>query len=229
MTRNPPARTVPLLAVALPLLLVACDRRDVEDDTVATPADTEMAQEGPTGTAPAPGPDTPVEPDVATTTPEPRDASEPAPGTPAPGAMSQADALAMLIAVNEHEIAAADQALAKNVTGKVRDYAQMMKTDHSKNLADTTGLGGAASTATAVSSLRSKGENELRMLGAKNGKDYERAYVEAMVKGHTEVLALIDDTLLPAATDANVRQHLTTTRTAVQRHLDQAKQLQGGG
>lgn len=229
MTRNPPVRPVPLLAIALPLLLVACDRREVEDDTAATPADTEMAQEGPVGTAPAPGPDTPVDPDVATTAPEPRDASEPAPGTPGAGATSQADALAMLIAVNEHEIAAADQALAKNVTGKVRAYAEMMKTDHSRNLADTTGLGGAASTAPAVTGLRSKGENELRMLGAKSGKDYEQAYVEAMVKGHTEVLALIDGTLLPATTDANVRQHLTTTRTTVQRHLDEAKKLQAGG
>jgi putative membrane protein len=142
-------------------------------------------------------------------------------------ATTQADALAMLMAVNEHEIAAADQALGKNVTGAVRDFAQMMKTDHGKNLADTTKLGGAASTSPGVKTLKDKGDADLRTLDAQSGKAYEKAYIDAMVKGHTDALAMIDNTLLPAATDTNIRQHFTTTRAAVARHLDKAKEIQG--
>ncbi|KQY49355.1 DUF4142 domain-containing protein [Lysobacter sp. Root494] len=216
-------------AVVLLLGLAACDRRDVEDDTTATPAEATASREA--GTPP---PATDVEAPTATNAPEPPDASEMPAGSTAPGTApagatttSQADALAMLMTVNEHEIAAADQALGKNVTGAVRDFAQMMKTDHSKNLADTTKLGGAASTSPGVKALKDKGDADLRMLDAQTGKAYEKAYIDAMVKGHTDALAMIDNTLLPAATDTNIRQHFTTTRAAVARHLEKAKEIQG--
>jgi putative membrane protein len=223
---------IPLAAaVILVLGLVACDRRDVEDDTTVTPAEPTASREA--GTPPA-GADRDIEVPTATNAPEPMDTTEMPAGSTAPGTTpggaattTQADALAMLMAVNEHEIAAADQALGKNVTGAVRDFAQMMKTDHGKNLADTTKLGGAASTAPAVKTLKDKGESDVRMLDGQSGKVYEKAYIDAMVKGHTDALALIDNTLLPAATDINIRQHFTSTRTAVARHLDKAKEIQG--
>lgn len=206
------------LAVALvaPLLLVACDRRKV-DETPPAAATTPASD---TGAPPASSSDATAP--VATNAPEPADTG----GTPPATVTSQADALALLMTLDEHEIAAADQALTKKVTGKVRDFAQMMKTDHGKNLADTTKLGGAESTASAVTALKDKGEASLRMLDADSGAAYEKAYIDAMVAGHTDGLALIDGTLLPAATDAKVRQHFTDTRAAVQRHLDKAKEIQ---
>lgn len=209
------------VSLALPLLLASCDRRKVEDDTTATPAEPTQSPEA--GTPPTDA-DREVSAPVATNTPEPADAGAAAPT--AANTLSQADALAWLVAADEHEIAAADQALARNVTGKVRDYAQMMKTDHGKNLADTIKLGAAASTAPAVKTLKDKGEADLRALDANAGAAYEKAYIDAMVRGHTDVLAMFDGTLLPAATDANVRQHFTTTRAAVARHLEKAKEIQ---
>ena len=68
--------------------------------------------------------------------------------------------------VNEHEIAAADQAVMKKVSGPVLAYAQLMKTDHAKNLVATTRLGGAASTAPAVTGLHDQGEADLKALAA---------------------------------------------------------------
>ena len=215
-------RVALIAALALPLLYAGCDRRDVEDDSKATPAEPTASREA--GTPPT-SPDREVSAPVATNTPEPADSTEP--GAPAAGATSQADALAMLAAIDEHEIAAADQAMSKKVTGAVRDYAQMMKTDHSKNLADTTKLGAANSTSPAVTAMKDKGQAELRELGNNSDKAYEKAYIDAMVKGHTEALAKLDGTLIPAATDANVRQHFTTTRDTVSRHLDKAKEIQG--
>jgi putative membrane protein len=218
---------IPLAAaVVLVLGLVACDRRDVEDDKTATPAEPTATREA--GTPPTDA-DRDVEAPTATNAPEPPDTTAEMPAGSPTGATAttQADALAMLMAVNEHEIAAADQALGKNVTGAVRDFAQMMKTDHGKNLADTTKLGGAASTSPGVKMLKDKGDADLRTLDAHSGKAYEKAYIDAMVKGHTDALAMIDNTLLPAATDTNIRQHFTTTRAAVARHLDKAKEIQG--
>ena len=216
-------RTHTLLAAALALGLLpaACDRRAVEDDSTATPAEPASS-----GEAVVPPPVTDV--DAAAT-------AEPPPGTPAAAGpasaaatTSQADALALLVAVNEHEIAAADQAQTKQVTGPVLAFAQMMKSDHEKNLADTTRLGGAESTAPAIATLRSKGEAELKTLAMQSGSAYEKAYMGAMVRGHTEALALIDGTLLPAATADNVRQHFTATRATVAHHLERAKEVRAG-
>jgi putative membrane protein len=131
----------------------------------------------------------------------------------------------MLTAANEHEIAAADQAIAKKVTGDVLAFANMMKTEHGKNLAETGALGGATEGAK-IAELRSKGEAELAALGARSGTQYEQAYIDAMVKGHTEVLAMLDGSLIPAATDAAVKAHFTATRAAVAKHLEEARKLQ---
>lgn len=225
-----------LLALAAALasvLSVGCDRR-AEDDTTATPADTELERPAdttaPSTTPPGPGPEASpgTDDEVAPTmTPEPPDTEE-AGAPPSGPTMSQADALALLVAINEHEIAAADQAIRKNVTGPVREFADMMRIDHTRNLADTTRLGAAASTSPAVTAQREKGEAELRTLDAQTGKAYAKAYMDAMVKGHAEALAAIDNSMLPAATAANVRQHFTATREAVARHLERARQVQAG-
>lgn len=229
-TRPIQRASVALLAasLALGLSLSACDRRAIEDDSAATPAEPAA-----TGEAGVPPPVTDVDAPAATNTPEPPDPRDMTAGVPpagsasAPGTTaSQADALALLIAVDEHEIAAADQALMKQVTDPVLAYAQMMKTEHGKNLTDSTRLGGAASTAPAVTDLRKKGEADLKVLAAQDGAAYEKAYIDAMVRGHAEALALIDGTLLPAATADNVRQHFTATRATVAKHLARAKEIQ---
>jgi putative membrane protein len=195
-------------SLTLGLAIAACDRRALEDDTVPTPpADTSAG--APAGAAPTVS---------AGNTPD---------GSASAGSTSQADALALLIVMDEHEIAAADQALMKKVSGPVLAYAQMMKDDHAKNLAATTRLGGAASTASAVSGLHDQGEADLEALAAvQDGAAYEKAYVDATVRNHAEALALIDDTVLPAANADNVRRHFTATRATVARHLKQAKALQ---
>lgn len=207
------------LLIGLPAL-VACDRRTPEDEP---PADTAMTRPADTsGTEAAPG--------APTGEPAPDAQDFATPGQPpagaTTGAMSQGEALAMLMVINEHEIAAADQALAKEVAGKVREYANLMRSDHNRNMEDTRKLGGTASTSTEVTTQRSKGETALRALDAQTGKAYEKAYIDAMVQDHGEALTMIDEKLLPAATDATVREHLTATRTTVAGHLDRAKQLQ---
>lgn len=208
------------------LLLAGCDRRDVGERAASTPQDATTQTQAPAG-GPPPAADRDIDAPVATNTPEPPDATDTgAPSIATRPAISQADALALLMAVDENEIAAADQALARNVGGQVRDYAQMMKTDHGQNLTDTTRLGGAVSTAPAVAEAKQKGEAGLRSLDAFGGAGYEKAYIDAMVADHTEALAIFDSTLLPVATSANVRQHFITTRAMVARHLARAKEIQ---
>lgn len=201
-----------LAAVAL----AACDRRDGDTDAAAA-AD---AAATPAGAG-----------DAATAS----DAGESATaaGTDDPSANGDAasaddsTALGLLGAVNQHEIAAGEQAKSKKVSAPVMDYADMMIKEHGDNQAKTESLGTLADNAD-VRAQKEKGKSELDMLAAKNGEEYEKAYVDAMVKGHTEALALIDGKLMSLASSEPVKQHLTDTRKHVAAHLEAAKKLQGG-
>ncbi len=198
-------KTSLLLAGALTIAtLGACDRREMPENQ------------------PTPEPATPALDATAAST-------APAATPPAPTAASSDDSLALglLGAVNEHEIAAARQAKEKKVSAPVLAYAEMMETEHGANQAKTQSLGTLAST-DEVKAMKEQGATELATLGQKSGKDYETAYIDAMVKGHTEALALIDTRLLTLASSEAVKQHLTETRDHVAKHLAAAQKLQAG-
>lgn len=147
------------------------------------------------------------------------------------GAMTEADALGVVIAVNEHEIAAAEQARGKKIGAPVREYADMMHKEHTTNLEQARALEGSsgvtAGTGADVATLRAQKEAARNQMADLEGDAYERAYIDAMVRDHQEVLTMLDQRLIPAAQNAAIRQHLQTTRDAVARHLERARELQG--
>lgn len=143
---------------------------------------------------------------------------------------SQPEALTLLNLVNDHEVKLAEQAKSKKVTGDVASYADMMKTEHGKNMTATKALldknGGAPADTATITDMKAKGDAETQQLAALDGDAYARAYMDAMVAGHQDALTKLDSMLIPAATDAAVKQHLQATRDAVQKHLDRAKEIQ---
>ena len=193
-------RTLPLAYTTLfvTLAVTSCDRRTEPENQ------------------PAPQPAA-VEPSTPT--------SDAGAGDTAPPTADDSLALGLLGAVNEHEIAAAKQAMEKKVSAPVLQFAEMMDKQHSENQAKTTSLGTLASTPE-VQAMVDKGKSELEELGKKSGEEYERAYVEAMVKGHTEALSLIDTRLIALASSEPVKKHLAETRDHVAMHLEAARKLQ---
>lgn len=113
----------------------------------------------------------------------------------------------------------------KKVSAPVLQFAEMMDKQHSENQAKTKSLGTLASTPE-VQAMVDKGKSELEELGKKSGKEYESAYVEAMVKGHTEALSLIDTRLIALASSGPVKKHVSETRDHVAMHLEAARKLQ---
>lgn len=204
-------KTVPIIGTLLALAIGSgCDRRELpENQPTPEPA-------GAASTNPA----APTTPTVDTSTP-------PATSETAATESTKDDSLALglLAALNEHEIAAAQQAQSKNVSVPVLAYAKMMEQQHGDNLAKTKTLGSLASTPE-VQAMKDKGKADLDALGKKNGKEYETAYVDAMVSGHTEALALIDGRLLTLASTGPVKDHLVETRDHVVMHLEEARKLQ---
>jgi len=144
---------------------------------------------------------------------------------------TDAEVLAFVNAVNVNEILAASGAQKKKISGPVMDYAKMLHTEHGANMAKTAKLGQSInvtpSITKAVDALMQKGAGELATLIPLDGKDFETAYIDAMIKGHTEVLEMIDGQLLKTAKNDALKAHLTETRGHVAMHLEEAKKIKG--
>lgn len=140
--------------------------------------------------------------------------------------------LGFLAAVNENEIVAALEAGNKKLSPEVSDFAKMLHKEHGKNLEDTLKLGQKINVTPmetgAVDKLRVKGAGELAILAPLDREKFASAYIEAMIKGHVEVLGMIDTKLLKNAANADLKKHLTETRGHVANHLEAARKLQAG-
>lgn len=150
--------------------------------------------------------------------PAPRPAGAPA------AKPSQAQALGVLSAINQSEIAAGQLAEKKIASGPVRDYAARMVKEHSDNDRKAQAWSPDRD-APAAKAQAAKGKQELARLSGLEDDAFRNAYVKAMVKDHTEALDALDHKLIPAAKDAQVRAFLQETRAHVAAHLAAAKQL----
>ena len=144
--------------------------------------------------------------------------------------MTDAEVLAMVAAIDENEIMAADVAMRKKLSPQVQGFAQMMHNEHGRNVEDTYKLGLKLKVTpletSRVEVMKFKGAGELAALVPLQGAAFEMAYINAMVKGHADVLSMIDNKLMPAATSEAVRHFLVETRGHVAMHLEAAKKIQ---
>ncbi|SMB79945.1 hypothetical protein SAMN00120144_4369 [Hymenobacter roseosalivarius DSM 11622] len=142
---------------------------------------------------------------------------------------TDAEVLAFIIAVDMNEVLAAAQAQTKALEQPAMDYAKMLHKEHGENAVKTMKLGQTInvtpSNTKAVDDLYVKGATQLATLVTLDEKEFGSAYIDAMTKGHNDVLAMIDDKLLPQAKNEALKKHLTDTRAHVATHLEQAKKL----
>lgn len=138
--------------------------------------------------------------------------------------------LATVIAVDLNEILAAAHASGKKLRQPVLAYAKRLHEEHGKNMVAGMKLGqkvGVTPINTAdVVALQKKGAGELAKLIPLQGAAFERAYLAAMVMGHMEVIAMLDNRLLPMTDNGELKKHLMDTRAHVAEHLAVAKSLQ---
>ncbi|HKP96692.1 MAG TPA: DUF4142 domain-containing protein [Fibrobacteria bacterium] len=147
-----------------------------------------------------------------------------------PARFTEAEILGVVLAVDDNEIAAASKAEKKQLSADARSYANMLHKQHAENADQTRKLGkqlGLKPVGTPTADqLRAQGKAELKALSAMQGKDFEKAYIDAMVQGHTDALQLIDAQLIPSAQSEALQKHLAATRDHVAAHLEQGKRLQ---
>ncbi len=143
---------------------------------------------------------------------------------------SDSDILAFVIASDDTQILAAMAAAGKKLSPQIQEYATMLHKKHGKNLVETMTLGQKMNVTPidtiAVDNLRVKGAGELAALVPLDDNQFGSAYMAAMIKGHTEVLDIIDNRLLKSANDDALKRHLIQTRHHIAKHLEKAIKVQ---
>ena len=168
--------------------------------------------------------------------PEPRAdaaaAESPVPAEPAVEASALTDPQIAHVAVtaNTIDVETAQLAESRTTTSEVLNFAQTMVTDHTAVNEQASALVqrlGVTPEENAVSrSLQTDAAAARRELEGLSGEAFDRAYVEREVAYHQAVLDALDQTLIPGASNEELRGLLQQVRPAIATHLEHARSLQ---
>lgn len=141
------------------------------------------------------------------------------------------DIISWVIVLNKNEINSAKLALSKKLTPPVKNYAKLMLTDHSKNLAKTKSLSKSLklndqASNNAIEELKSNGNEEIAELKPLNDHDFNNAYINAMIKDHQAGLSTLKKYINEVKQNSRLYSHLKNTAHHVEQHLEKAKQIQ---
>ena len=146
-------------------------------------------------------------------------------------AVNDAQIAAIVVAANQVDIDAGKLAESKATNAKVKAFARQMVTDHSgvnkSASALVKKLGVTPEPNETSRSLTAGGEQNRTSLQGKSGADFDKAYIDNEVTYHQTVLDALDQTLIPNAQNAELKNMLVTTRPAFEAHLKMAKDVQG--
>ncbi len=143
---------------------------------------------------------------------------------------SDAQIAAIVVTANQVDINAGELAKSKTRNEEVKAFAERMITDHTgvnKSAVDlVTKLKVKPEENDTSRSLATGGADTIKRLKGLTGKDFDKAYVDNEVAYHQTVLDALDNTLIPNATNAELKALLVKVRPAFVAHLDHAKHIQ---
>lgn len=123
------------------------------------------------------------------------------------------------------EVALGKMAAEKGSAKDVKDFAQMMTMDHGKANAELMSIA-KAKNITLPAGLDAEHQAKSDSLSKLSGKDFDIAYVNAMVDGHKKTLALMQSEAANGK-DTELKAFAAKTAPVVQMHLDHILKIQG--
>lgn len=158
-------------------------------------------------------------------------AAEAAPAAPAAaGTVTDPQIAAIVVAANEADIKWARLALEKTQNPEVRGFAEAMVNDHGgvnqTAVELVTRLGVTPEPNPTSQQLSQGGDATHATLSGKSGADFDKAYIANEVAYHRTVLDAVDNTLIPNAQNAELKELLVSVRPAFVNHLQRAEQVQ---
>ncbi len=137
-----------------------------------------------------------------------------------------ADSGAVARTINDGEIQMAQLALANASSRAVREYAQMMITDHTAANAQLQSAGFGMRENAITRTLNGEVNRMMTRLRGRSGADFDRAYIGSQINMHQSALEMMRTTLMPSVQEDRLRTTLGTMRETVQMHLEHARTLQ---
>jgi putative membrane protein len=137
---------------------------------------------------------------------------------------------AIVVTANQVDIDAGRLAESNGSSAEVKAFGKQMVTDHAgvnKQATDlVTKLKVKPEDNATARQLKAAGDANIKKLKSLRGAAFDRAYVANEVTYHQQVLDALDKTLIPNATNAELKALLVKVRPAFVAHLEHAKQLQ---
>ncbi|HEX8794846.1 MAG TPA: DUF4142 domain-containing protein [Polyangiaceae bacterium] len=143
--------------------------------------------------------------------------------------LNDAQLAAVIQAINQGEIQAAQLAEQKSTAPEVKRFARDMLTSH-RNIMneDQSVLSQAQITPSdnAVSQqLRTDAQGEMSTLEGMRGRDFDKEYVDEQIKDHNKAIELIDR-IIPNIKNPQLKAQLQNARPRLEAHLREAERLQ---
>lgn len=146
------------------------------------------------------------------------------------GAMTDAEIAAVLDVANMGEIQQAQLASRNASDEQVRSYATAMLTGHRNALEEQEALlrprGITPTESTLSQQLRERGRALEQQLQGLEGEQFDRAYMQAQLEQHQNLLRLLEQQLIPSAQDPAYRVYLERLRDDVAAHLQNAQRIE---
>jgi len=143
---------------------------------------------------------------------------------------NDAQIAAIVVAANTVDINAGKQAESKASDKDVRAFAKRMVADHTgvnqQAVVLVKKLNVTPEANDTSSSLTQGGAATLARLKGMSGKAFDKAYVDNEVSYHQTVLDALDKTLIPSASNSELKGLLVKVRPAFVEHLEHAKHIQ---
>ena len=139
--------------------------------------------------------------------------------------MDNADAAALkqLAQANLNEVEAGQTAESKAASAEVKEFAKKMQTDHGRMLDELKSLAQAKGVALPKSSS-AKDMAEMKMMARSSGAEFDRKYMEHMVKDHEKDVKETED-LAAKAKDPDFRRAVQQANAKIREHLRLAQSI----
>ena len=121
------------------------------------------------------------------------------------------------------EVALGKLAQSKTANAEIKEFAAMMVMDHSK-ANDELMVIAKAKNITLPATVDADHQKKMDDLSKMTGKDFDKAYVDAMVDGHKKTLDLMNKEAKDGK-DADLKAFAAKTAPTVQMHLDKIKKI----
>lgn len=136
----------------------------------------------------------------------------------------------IVVTANQVDIDAGKLAAKMSTNADVKKFANLMVTDHTgvnkSAVALATKLKVTPEDNDTSKALAAGGAKNIANLKTLKGAAFDKEYIDQEVAYHTAVIEAVDKTLVPGATNAELKALIVKVRPAFVAHLEHAKQLQ---